>query len=253
MREKGVSPFDEFSSSERKRIKEGLDIWRDMLDHRDHNVQQRGAYEVQRDANLREPIQIFHHFYDLSGKYFEEMWFFSAIDKDKNLLGMRRTYIEDSDSPIFASGNIEVFTRGQGIAGAIEALNAQKLQQAINGKGNNELRYEIDDANLCRINMQQLEINIAKESNNHDAVRELESDLEQMTDERQAWLRLYGDSGKLGFKEQGIFGNLIKTFLPGQTDQVPGYSIVPVQGNLDLVAAIDNSIGELREIENRTQ
>jgi hypothetical protein len=217
-----------------------------MIDRPERNVQQRGAYEVRRDTNSGEPTQIFHHFYDLSGKHFGEMWFFSAIDKDNNLLGMRRTHIEDSDASMFVSGNIEIFKRGEGIAGSIEALNAQKLQQAINAKGNNDLIYEVEDANLLRIKMHRIEIDIANKANDHDAIRELESDLEQMTDERQAWLRLYGDGGKLGFK-QDKWRQLKKIYVPGQTDEIPGYSILPVQRELDLVAAIDASIRELGE------
>lgn len=248
MVENGSSHFAELSVREMKRVSETLYLWEEYIENPEHNIQQKGAYKVQRDTHP-EPIEIFHYSSSPSTDYYGAVWYLAAFDEDKRLLGIRNTNLEEFRSTLIATGSIEVFRRSHGVAGSIEAFNTHKLQQTINTlQGYTSLEYEIKDANKVELARLQNAISQAREEKDDNPIRELKPELEQKNRERQAWLRLYGDGGRLGFKESYARGYsaLRKVFTPGESDEVPGYTIIETREKVDLMAAIDVSLNELR-------
>lgn len=234
------------SSRERDRLGRILSVWSDRIASR--NIHEEGVYIVQRDDNQGEPLQIFHYSY--LNKLDKEIWFFAAVDSDQRLVGIRHTTLGEDDSMLLAEGDIEVLTRGQGVGGALEALHHKKLQEKINNdQQHTALRYDICDANFERINFLRSDLDQAEKDKDSEAAEELRSDLEQKKAQRKAWIGLYGDGGKLGFRTvaaKGLSPILTKVFVPRDNQDDMGFSIKETQSTLDLNGALSSARDELQ-------
>lgn len=239
----GMSPKD------KNRIRDLIDVWIRRIEAPANGFRQVGAYDLKREDGKYPPIEIVHYSYKNSA-FNREGMVLLAVDGNKQILGMRDTQFESLKADTLnARGNIEVFSRGIGIASALEALHFDILQKKLNKSSEfSSLEYKIFDANYSRIQELQVQLESAKRTIDPIAA-DLELELAEKCDHRNAWKRLYGEGGKLGFQKES--GKLLKRFVNGQNQDHLGYGIEVMDDTLDAVSAFSALKTRINSTQNK--
>lgn len=241
------SIYASLPEQERARVLAQIILWKNRLESHPE-TEHVFSVTVTPENTDRSPITIQAH------RYFNKVsstqsWIVVALDSQNQVLGIKNTLVRNNSSlhMLEAEANIEVLTRKQGVASALGASNTLIFQQEFKENPSaTELKFVAYDANITRLQKNILELDQLRALNApQEKITALENVIHEAEAQRESWLNLYGDGGKLGFTEEDEL--LVKHISPNEDISLPGLSITHSDSNQNIVDVLNETIIKLAD------